>query len=491
LALAAGCATARSTSAADAAAALDLNAAHKGTVQIDLALFNQAPQPVALKNVFTIARREFQTHPKASFADLPAIRQAAERNHLSLLGGPMLGVLSSDGARVWVRTDKPAQVTVLVQLPQGEQRFGPVASTVESDFTAVVPVTGLKPNTRYPYRVLVDGQPVSIPAGAAFVTAPAPDAKRRMTIAFGADFHKTGLWNRPLLDRIRTRGNSALLLLGDSASDDRESRVGLLCSDYLLRDMSPGWRDLAATTAVYATWDDHDYYNNDTSGIPPGATEADRAAIRKVWTQCWNNPAYGFADRGQGIFFHTRLGPCDLIMLDTRFFRNPNQQPDSFLGPEQMRWLENELTACTGPFVILTSGTMWSDYVSNGKDSWGKWDPVARERILSLIERRRIGGVLLLSGDRHGARVMRIPRASGFTFYEFELGSLGAHKGPPAMGNDPELQLFGRVNEALFGELTFDTTVADPTVTLRILDPEGKERYQLLLTRSQMTPGSQ
>jgi alkaline phosphatase D len=460
----------------------------RNTPQVDMQLFNLAPQPEWARELFTTARQGFEEHPRARFADLPAIREAAERHGLVLLGGPMLGALSYDGARVWVRTVKPAQVVVVVPLPEGERRFGPVASTVASDFTAVVPVTGLNPETRYPYRVLVDGQPVPMPEGAVIATAPAPKAKGRVTIAFGADFHKTGLWDRRLLDQIRTRGNSALLLLGDLATLERENRVGLSRADHLLRDLSPAWREVAAAVPVYAAWDDHDYYSNDDAGIPHGATEADRANVRTVWKQSWNNPATGFEERGQGIFFHTRIGPCDVIMLDTRFFRTVPKQADSFLGKEQMRWLADELAACTAPFIILTSGTMWTDYVSNGKDSWGKWDPPARERVFSLIEERPIGGVLLLSGDRHGARVMRIPRPSGFTFWEFELGSLGGHEGPPAMGNQPALQPFGLINQPAFGEFTFDTTAADPTVTMRVVDQDGKIRYQLSLTRSQLTP---
>ncbi len=468
----------------------DLNKAHKGTIEIDTALFNRARQPATVQAFFAAARQALEAAPKASLAEVAEIRQAAEQQGITRLGGPMLGCLSQDGARFWVRTVKPAQVAVLVQLPGEERRFGPVASTVASDLSAVVPVSGLQPGQRYPYRVLIDGKPIPLPADAAITTAPAASAASGMKIAFGADFHKTGLWKQALLERIRTRGNATLLLLGDSAVDDRDDRVGLHRSDYLLRDLSPGWQQLVASVPVYATWDDHDYFNNDKSGIPPNATAADRAAVRTVWRQSWNNPAYGFEDRDEGIFFRTRIGPCDLIMLDTRFFRSAPGETDSFLGPAQMRWLEEQLSACTGPFIILTSGTMWSDYVTDGKDSWGKWDPPGRERILSLIEKRGIGGVLLLSGDRHGARVMRIPRTSGFTFYEFEMGSLGAHEGPAAMGNRPAEQPFGLTGKAAFGEFTFDTAVADPTVTFRAVDDQGNELHKLSLTRSQLTPAN-
>jgi alkaline phosphatase D len=483
-----GLLTAGLTSSGQPRALSDLEKAHRGTVATDSELLNRAPQPAPVRAFFAAAREAIGAAPNARLADLPEIRQAAEKNGLGHLGGPMLGCLSPDGARVWVRTVKPAKVTVLVQLAGEEHRFGPVSSTAESDLTALVPVTGLQPATHYPYRVLVDDKPITMPTNAVITTAPAPGPVTEMRIAFGADFHKSGFWKPELMERMRSRSNVALLLLGDSAADDRENRVGLHRSDYLLRDLSPYWQQLSACVPIYAVWDDHDYFNNDLAGIPPKFSAADRAAVRTVWRQSWNNPACGFEDKNEGIFFHTRIGPCDIIMLDTRFFRSSPGQADSFLGRAQMQWLEQQLTACTGSFILLTSGTMWTDYISNGKDSWGVWDPPARERIFSFIEEHRIGGVLLLSGDRHGARVMNIPRPSGFVFREFEMGSLGAHAGPGAMGNQLTLQPFGVVKTFAFGEFTFDTAAADPTVTFRAVGVDGNALYTSSLKLSELTP---
>lgn len=461
---------------------------HNAQAEVDTRILNNAPQTPAVQEMFAVARTALAADPQASFANTAAIREVAERHGITHLGGPMLGGLASDGARVWVRTVRPAPVTVVVQTPAGERGFGPVASAAASDLTAVVPVTGLVPGTRHPYRVLVDGQPITMPTDAAITTAPGPAA--RLRLAFGADFHKVGLWNRRLLDQIRSRGNAALLLLGDLAVDDRDNHVGLHRSDYLLRDLSPGWQELVATVPVYATWDDHDYFNNDKSGIPPGFTEADRAAVRTVWRQSWNNPSCGFEDRGEGIFFRTRIGPCDVIMLDTRFFRNNSTDGDRFLGRDQMQWLLDQLATCTGPFIILTGGTMWSDAISNGKDSWGAKDREGRERLFALIEKQRIGGVLLLSGDRHGARVVRLPQPSGFAFHEFEMGSLGGHKiaSSSPMGDQPEAVLFGLLDVPAFGEFIFDTTGTEPTVEVRVVDATGKELFQQAFTRSQLTP---
>ena len=205
-----------------------------------------------------------------------------------------------------------------------------------------------------------------------FKTAPEPDEKSIFRIAFGADFHKIGLHNPNLINEILKSKPDALLLLGDIAVDDRENMINMHRSDYLLRDVSKPWRQLSANIPVYATWDDHDYFNNDLAGIPKEFTEADREAVRAVWLQNWNNPK----NAGKGIYFNTRIGPVELIMLDTRSCRENDRrgQYGSFLGKEQLTWLKETLKNSTAPFKIISSGTMWSDYISNGKDSWGTWD---------------------------------------------------------------------------------------------------------------------
>jgi alkaline phosphatase D len=367
-----------------------------------------------------------------------------------------------------------------------EKIYGPVSSTLESDLTAVVPVTGLKPNTPYSYGITVNGKPIRIPDSAAIVTAPEATTRGKVRIAFGSCFHRWGLGNKAQADLIRSRNPAAMLLLGDIAVQDRNNHLGLHRADYLMRDLLPAWQNLVATVPVYATWDDHDYFDNDKAGIPTGYTEKDKAAVRDVFQKAWNNPSYGFGDKGGGVFLRTRIGPCDLIMVDNRYFREGKK--GSFLGDEQMKWLEEQLLDCKGPFIIMSCGTMWSDFVSQGKDSWGKNDPMGRERLFELIEKNQIGGVLLISGDRHGARGFRIPRPSGFAFYEFEAGSLGGRTGPPVSMTEWETQFYGIAGRYAFGEFSFDANLPDPEVTFRLIGDDGEVIHELMLKRSQLTP---
>ena len=89
-----------------------------------------------------------------------------------------------------------------------------------------------------------------------------------------------------------------------------------------LRDFHPAWTSLTSAIPVYATWDDHDYFDNDRAGVPRGYTQADKEGVCDVFRQAWNNLSYGFGDERRGVFFRARIGPCDVIMLDHRYYRS-------------------------------------------------------------------------------------------------------------------------------------------------------------------------
>jgi alkaline phosphatase D len=430
------------------------------------------------------------SHKNASYADIatsPDIQKTCTDAGRLLLGGPMLGNLSPTGATIWVRTVKPAAVSVQATVNGKEVTYGPVNSTAASDLIARIPVTQLPANATIPYRVCVDGQPIPQYQATSCVIRTCSDDATQTRIVFGSCFHSR-IGTPTLMASMLQRQPKACLFIGDIAADDKNNHFGLLRADYQLRDFHSAWRNLVSEIPVYAAWDDHDYYNNDASGIPKGATLEDMQILRNLFISSWNNPTAACEDQQKGIFFHTRIGAFDVILLDTRSLRGTTKNtPAAYLGAEQMAWLKKELLACKGSFIILSSGTMWSDSVSNGQDSWGVWDPRGREEIFSFIEANKIPGVLLISGDRHGARGFKIPRPSGFTFYEFEPASLGGWTGPGA-GPGGDVQLFGILATMAFGEFTCDTKPHDPTVTFNLRDQHNKELYSLTLTRSQLTP---
>ncbi|MFW6371434.1 MAG: alkaline phosphatase D family protein, partial [Bacteroidota bacterium] len=347
--------------------------AHVGDLEIDTRLLDSFEKPDKDTRQFYLdARAVFSKLKDADFTH-PEIIKAAQKQGLALMGGPLLGQLSESGAVLWVRPSGAIPLQVKVAAVDGSgvktYRSGPLQPGKEQRIV----LDNLSGGSGYTYAVYAGTQKVG---EGRFKTAPSAEDEGLFRVAFGSCFHKIGLHNPNLINRIIEREPQVMMLLGDLAVDDREDNIGMHRSDYLLRDASKAWQRLAANVPLYAAWDDHDFLNNDLSGIPERFTAADREALRAVWQQNWNNPK----SHGEGIYFSTRTGPVELIMLDTRSCRTVTERGEygSYLGLEQQEWLKKTLKNSTAPYKIISSGTMWSDYVTNGKDSWGTWDTLAR-----------------------------------------------------------------------------------------------------------------
>lgn len=458
----------------------------RGNLETSMQILNMyGDQPQEIQNLFKAAHPFLFAERKQTFAALmkqPGYRARCEKAGLTHLGGPMLGCISETGASVWVRTLTPASVTVEAD----GKTFGPVMSSEESDLTAVVEVTGLKPDSETDYRVLVDRKPIKVSGKTVIRTVTEKPAVTR--IAWGSCWHRWGL-GHPQMDLVRSRRPSALLMIGDNAVQDRRGHTGEARFDVMLRDLTPHWQTFCSEIPVFTSWDDHDYSDDDIAGLVEGKFSAeDRSDVRDLWMQTWVNPQYGFETERHGIFLKTRIGPADVIMTDNRYFRDHKKGLNSFLGKGQMDWLKQQLLESKAPFIILSCGTMWSDFIQNGKDSWGVYDKEGREEIFQFIEEHKIGGVLLISGDRHGARGFTLPRKSGFKFYEFGGACFGGRQGPPATNTKWNTQLYGIAGQYAFSEFEFDTTKPDPEVTQRLIHESGKEIYSITLKRSELTP---
>jgi alkaline phosphatase D len=425
-------------------------------------------QPQELQDFYTACRAAMTgMTPESDVADL--CRKFKRRK----LGGPMLGGISATGVAVWMHL--PEADTVKVVVSASGNGASQIFASGDAARIFSVRCEGLAPDTAYVYQVMASDNTV-LGAGQ-FVTVPAELCEKPFRIAFGADFHKIGVYRPDLMQLIEERGCRAMFLIGDSAVDGRKDNFGMINADYLLRNLSPPWQKLVANVPVSATWDDHDYYGNDISGQSDNQKKPiDVDGLRRVWKTQWNNPQ---RDRERkGIYFETRIGPVHYIALDTRSCRVNEERGklNSFLGEAQMQWLRQQISESTSPCILLSSGTMWSDYITKAKDSWGTWDKEGRESIFKLIDKKRGSLVLLLSGDRHGARGFAIPRPDGGQIIELEVGTLGGVPGPDAFGDNREAQLFGHPSGTwAFGELTLSQAESQAQAVFRLINEEGRE----------------
>ena len=417
-------------------------------------------------------------------ASADTYKKLIAEQHMELLGGPMLGDVHEDGVSVWVRTAKPSKVQI--ELSSGNKSIlsDVINTTADNDFAGIIKLKGLKAGTSYSYKVVIDDEKRIADDNFHFTTLPKVNDNKSISIAFGSCPHRWGLGNENLWNTIKCRNPSAMLLLGDIAAQDRDNNLALHRADYLLRDSQKAWKEFACNVPVYANWDDHDYFANDKAGIPAGFTDEDRRNVRGIFMNSWVNPSYGLQD--EGIYFKTQIGPAEVIMTDNRYFRE--NKNGVFLGKTQMDWLKKQIANCKSPFLILSCGTMWSDFVSEGKDSWGEIDPKGREEIFDLIEQSCVSGVLFISGDRHGARGFSIERKSGFKMYEFEMASLGARVGPPKSDPKWKTQLYGIDGTFAFGEFTFNQLKDQQQVVFRMIKDSGEVLFEKAFLHSDLKP---
>lgn len=456
---------------------VSLRDAHIGTLEIDLRIMNQyTTQPQEVQDFYTECRGAMTgENPEA---DVAVVCRKFKRRKL---GGPLLGDPQSTGVSVWMNLPEEALITVVVT--SETDGVAKVFRSKEAAKMITVRCDGLSPNTAYRYQV-TDSKTRPLGEGS-FATPPADFSEKPFRVAFGTCFHKVGMYRPELMRAIRERGNRAMLILGDSAVDGRRDDFQMVNVDYLLRDLSQPWQKLTAGVPVTATWDDHDYWGDDTSGkFSNQKKPINVGGLRRSWRSQWNNPERD-TDR-DGIYFQTRIGPVHYIALDTRSCRVNEERGklNSFLGEEQMEWLKQQIEESTSSCILISSGTMWSDNISNGKDSWGTWDTEGREAIFKLIDEKTDSLVVLLSGDRHGARGFAIPRPNGGRIHELEVAGMGGVPGPGAFGKNREEQLFGYPGRTWgFGELTFSKEGGQLKTVFRLIGEDGKEMETISLER--------
>ncbi|EMI52243.1 Phosphodiesterase/alkaline phosphatase D-like protein [Rhodopirellula sallentina SM41] len=406
----------------------------------------------------------------------PGFVQLIEKHDLKLFNGPMVGDLKPTSVKFWVRTAGPATVEIQID----NLHSNTVKTTKGNDFTAVMTVDGLKPFTTYAYDVVVDGEPIRRDSFQ-FRTAPQSGQKVQFDVTFGSGARYVPV-NEYAWSNVAKSQPLAYLGLGDNVYIDVMNRRGAQRLFYYRRYLSPAFSELAASTGIYAVWDDHDMAMNDSSG-GSGLTAPWKRPNWNVFRQNWNNPHYGGGDKMPGTWHSFSLGDVDFFMTDGRFYRDKKQK--TMLGPDQKEWLLEQLANAKGKFKVLASGTMWSDGADkDGKDSWaGTWSRDERNEIFDRINEHQIDGVILISGDRHRTDIWRIDRPNGYPLYEFVSAKVT---------NEHTHQTFDNAvwsyNEGNFwGQLSFDLRPEDPVMTFKCVDISGKVVKEFPLKLSELS----
>jgi len=235
-------------------------------------------------------------------------------------------------------------------------------------------------------------------------------------IAFGSCSHEDK--NQPLLSLAAKESPDLFIYLGDNIYGDTRD-MGKLLGKYQKLANKPEFQELIDSTTILATWDDHDYGENDAGRHYPMKMES-----KEIFMMFWKEPAESERRTHEGIYHSLLYGPEDkrvqIILLDTRTFRDdltklkdkknykndyePCQTPDStMLGAEQWVWLEEQFNKPAKVRIIVSSNQFAHEY--NGWESWTNL-PHEQKKMLDLIKSTKANGVVFISGDVHATIII-------------------------------------------------------------------------------------
>src|SRR6185436_10367899 len=120
----------------------------------------------------------------------PALVRPDNNTGLSL--GYVCGEVTDNSALVWLRAEPDSRVLLHYGTEPRLSEFSSsqlVSTDPDADSTAVIPLTDLRPSTRYYYRALVAGRSAA-PIGS-FVSAPRPEDNAKVTFCFSGDTRET------------------------------------------------------------------------------------------------------------------------------------------------------------------------------------------------------------------------------------------------------------------------------------------------------------
>lgn len=280
------------------------------------------------------------------------------------------------------------------------------------------------------------------------------------------------------------------VFLGDNIYADTTD-PSVLRAQYEILNAQPGFRRLRATIPVIATWDDHDYGQNDA-----GAENPIKDASKEIFLDFWREPAA--SDRRNqegGIYAAYAMGPegrrVQILVLDTRWDRTPLARipdeeydrrkgdgsgpyaPDDdpsarLLGEAQWQWLEQALQTPADLRLIATS----IPFLQEGT-GWETWEnfPHEKERLLSLIGEREESGVLFITGDTHRAQFSRVEIDEMHVLWEVDSSGLTENASLVA----PDRSRYGDFYVGdNFGLIRIDWMAADPLVQFEIRDDANR-----------------
>jgi len=302
-------------------------------------------------------------------------------------------------------------------------------------------------------------------------------------IAFGSCLGQDGV--QPIWDQVQRAKPDVFVLLGDNVYADTKDPVELRAA-YAKLGAQPGYQKLKKAMPVLATWDDHDYGENDA-----GAEHPNKEASKQIFLDFFGVPKDAPRRQRDGVYHAEVFGPpgkrVQIILLDTRFNRSPlifkedktdlvdggrylpNEDPNAtLLGASQWAWFEEQLRVPAQVRIIGSSIQVVDE--DSGGEKWANF-PLERKKLYTLMWRTT--GALFISGDRHFAELSMMDGEAGYPIYDLTASSLNwsEHMYRMMERNRHRIAVLNRGDN--FGLIEIDWGRRDPLLRFKIIDEDG------------------
>jgi alkaline phosphatase D len=319
-------------------------------------------------------------------------------------------------------------------------------------------------------------------------------------IAFGSCGHQDK--DLSILDTVVTHQPALFVFLGDNIyGDTRNMRV--LKKKYRKLGRNSHFKKLKSTTPILATWDDHDYGENDAGRHYPCKKQS-----KKIMLRFFDEPKSSNRWTHDGIYttqyFTIDSLTIQFLLLDLRTFRDnllsfnkkthnagnftydldyaPYQSGDStLLGTEQWIWLENELKQPADIRIICSSTQFGTAY--NGYETWANF-PHEQERMKTLIRTTKANGIVFISGDVHYGELSRQPNPGAYDLFDLTSSGL-TEEWKFACPNG--FRVGQPVRENHFGIIELKRNSTEPLIEFQLWDKQNTLRLSETIKLNSLT----
>ena len=230
----------------------------------------------------------------------------------------------------------------------------------------------------------------------------------------------------PALQSYAASGPDISLWVGDNVYIDTQNDPGAIFQGYRDLAAQPGFAALRRQGVHLATWDDHDYGDNDEDRTYRLKDEAHRA-----FTEFWGDagvPAEPESGVYQARLIETEGRRLHVIMLDVRWNRDVPDMGGDILGESQWAWLAEQLEV-EADLTLIVSGTQILLPREAGSETWDNY-PGAAERLFAAVRRSGLEHVVLVTGDQHYGEVARRSDLMDFDAIELQFAGLNQIESP-------------------------------------------------------------